>query len=348
MSNSYTKDDTIFVQIASYRDPELQHTLQDLFKKAKRPENIFVGICHQYDMKGDEDKHLFEVPFPSKSQLRIYERDYRESEFGAAWSRHQAQKFYKDEKWVLVIDSHMRFEDGWDEIIVKVAKNIGKKSKAVLSSSVYGYELGDKDGSAALKYLANISCIKYETIMKMNGGSKIEITEPILASFLTTHFCFLEAETIKKVPFDPRIYFSGDEITMAVRLWTNGYNIFVPHKLILGHFYNLTTPYRKNHFYDHSEAWRWDKASLERVAHLCNTKKSNDPKALKELEHYSIGDSRTLKDYERFSGVNFRVLKVREKTRQIISEKWQEVSKIHEIKKIFKELSGNEACTGSN
>ena len=43
---SYTEKDTIFVQIASFRDPELQYTLQDLFKKAKRPENIFIGICH--------------------------------------------------------------------------------------------------------------------------------------------------------------------------------------------------------------------------------------------------------------------------------------------------------------
>ena len=44
LQNSYTKEDTIFVQIASYRDPELQHTLQDLFKKAKRPENVFEII----------------------------------------------------------------------------------------------------------------------------------------------------------------------------------------------------------------------------------------------------------------------------------------------------------------
>ena len=40
----YMPEDTIFVQIASYRDPELQWTLKDLFEKAKRPENIFVGI----------------------------------------------------------------------------------------------------------------------------------------------------------------------------------------------------------------------------------------------------------------------------------------------------------------
>ena len=42
----YNKDDTIFVQIASYRDPELQWTIKDLFDKAKRPENIF-GLSYK-------------------------------------------------------------------------------------------------------------------------------------------------------------------------------------------------------------------------------------------------------------------------------------------------------------
>ena len=118
---SYTKDDTIFVQIASYRDPELQWTLKDLFEKAKRPENIFVGICHQYDMKGDEDKHLFEIPFSHPEQLRIDNVDYRESQ-GCCWARNRVQKLWKGEKWTLMIDSHMRFEKDWDETLVKDIK----------------------------------------------------------------------------------------------------------------------------------------------------------------------------------------------------------------------------------
>jgi len=39
---------TIFVQIASYRDPELLPTLQSLFAQAARPQRISVGICQQY------------------------------------------------------------------------------------------------------------------------------------------------------------------------------------------------------------------------------------------------------------------------------------------------------------
>jgi hypothetical protein len=33
-----TKDNTIFIQIASYRDPQLSHTLKDMLDKAKYPE----------------------------------------------------------------------------------------------------------------------------------------------------------------------------------------------------------------------------------------------------------------------------------------------------------------------
>ena len=115
--SSYTNKDTIFVQIPSYRDAELQHTLQDLFKKAKKPENIFVGICHQYDMKGDEDKHLFEVEFPRKDQIRIDEVDYRQSK-GICWARNRSQKLCKDEKWSLRLDAHHRFKENWDEELV--------------------------------------------------------------------------------------------------------------------------------------------------------------------------------------------------------------------------------------
>ena len=34
--------DTIFVQIASYRDPELKKTLSDMIKRADEPENLRV------------------------------------------------------------------------------------------------------------------------------------------------------------------------------------------------------------------------------------------------------------------------------------------------------------------
>ena len=38
----------IFVQIASYRDPQLIPTLDSMLENAKRPKNLRIGICRQY------------------------------------------------------------------------------------------------------------------------------------------------------------------------------------------------------------------------------------------------------------------------------------------------------------
>ena len=58
-----TKRPTIFVQIPSYRDPECQWTIKDLFEKAKHPKQVFVGVCWQYD--AELDQACFEIASPN-------------------------------------------------------------------------------------------------------------------------------------------------------------------------------------------------------------------------------------------------------------------------------------------
>ena len=43
---------TIFVQIASYRDPQLIPTLNNMLMNADHPENLHIGICWQH---GDDE-----------------------------------------------------------------------------------------------------------------------------------------------------------------------------------------------------------------------------------------------------------------------------------------------------
>ncbi len=38
----------IFIQIASYRDPQLIPTIKDCIDKSKKPENLRFGICRQF------------------------------------------------------------------------------------------------------------------------------------------------------------------------------------------------------------------------------------------------------------------------------------------------------------
>src|SRR3989338_5532216 len=46
---------TIFVSIASYRDNRCQNTITELYKKAKHPERIYVGIVQQNNAAIDKD-----------------------------------------------------------------------------------------------------------------------------------------------------------------------------------------------------------------------------------------------------------------------------------------------------
>ena len=42
---------------------------------------------------------------------------------------------------------------------------------------------------------------------------------------------------MREVPYDPDLYFHGEEVAMSARLWTSGFNIYAPNRLLLFHLY---------------------------------------------------------------------------------------------------------------
>ena len=79
-----------------------------------------------------------------------------------------------------------------------------------------------------------------------------ELTEPIPARFYSAHFAFASGQFVKEVPHDPDYYFHGEEISIAVRAYTHGYDLFHPHKIIAWHEYT-----RKNRTkqWDDDKSW---------------------------------------------------------------------------------------------
>ena len=96
----------IFIQIASYRDPQLIITIEDAIKNAKNPNNLVFGICRQYH---PDDKFDSLEEFKGDKRFRVIDVLYTESK-GVCCARHQVQQLYKGEEYTLQIDSHMRFE----------------------------------------------------------------------------------------------------------------------------------------------------------------------------------------------------------------------------------------------
>lgn len=302
----------IFINIASYRDPECQWTVKDLFEKAKYPDRVFVGICWQFDQ--EEDKHCFEVT-TRPDQVRVLPVDWRDAE-GVCWARHQTQLLHEGEEYTLMIDSHMRFMPGWDELMIEELA-LCDSNKPVLSCSPPMYTPPNN-----LHHFINPSVRRVKPFMQDGNircqGEALDVAppKPLKGAFLVANFVFSRSEIIKEVPYDPYLYFDQEEITYAARLYTHGWDVFHPHRQFLYHYYNDRREpeggsVRPLHWHDlHKEnrkqiSFLRDRG-LKRFNHMTGYRFSNDPEVLKELEAYGFGKERTLSEFEAYTGLDFK------------------------------------------
>jgi hypothetical protein len=98
-----TQNEKIFVQIASYRDPQLIPTLKDMITNAKKPKNLVFSIARQFS---EDDKFDNLDEFKNDSRFRILDIPYEDAK-GVCWARNLTQQLYSGETYTLQIDSHM-------------------------------------------------------------------------------------------------------------------------------------------------------------------------------------------------------------------------------------------------
>lgn len=291
----------IFVQITSYRDPECQWTVKDLYLKATHPSRIFVGIFWQ--SIPEEDDHCFLEPSPYPEQVRITQVDASVSQ-GACWARAQAQQLWEGEEYVLQLDSHMRFEEGWDETLIQLHQTL-PNPRSVLTTYPAGY-IPPHEIEHRVTYTLVAKEFNSEGVLTF--GSKVIPPErapslPIPGAFISGNMLFGPGLLVREVPYDPFLYFFGEEITLSVRLWTHGYDIYHPPHPVLYHHWKRD--YRRTHFDDHRDWTLLNRRSYARVRHLLGVEPSSDPDVLEALDEFGLGKLRTLSQYEHFACVRF-------------------------------------------
>ena len=231
------KKGKIFVQIASYRDPELLPTIEDMLKKAKNPENLVFGICWQYDSSEPIDM------FDGQKQFRISKHHYSESE-GLGWARHITNTLYDGEEYTLQIDSHHRFVQDWDVICLEDFKQAKETSENPIISTY----CTPFDPKSEEKTWIPTPCLmsQYEfsgdrLLMSMPWYIQDykERTKVIRARTISGHFYFTYGKFIEDVPYDPDIYFGGytEETSLSVRAFTKGYDFYSPYRMVMWHEY---------------------------------------------------------------------------------------------------------------
>ena len=75
------------------------------------------------------------------------------------------------------------------------------------------------------------------------------LKKPMKGAFIAGGFFFTKSDFIKEVPYDPNLYFIGEEISLGVRAYTHGWDVYYPNKVVIYHNYTPAgTPGPQNPF----------------------------------------------------------------------------------------------------
>ena len=298
----------IFVSIASFRDKELIKTVNSCLAKAKHPDNIRIGICWQYD----EEEDL--TAFDNLIQVESHKVYWKDVEGSVCWARHLIQdKLFRNEEYYLQIDSHTLFAQDWDELLLEMYKSLPTDKAVISVGPPYYYDETAEGALPPEPWDENIEVagdIKFETIIKkqkldsFGNGFFVygflpadDISKPIPARHISAALLFTTGKWVKEVPYDPNLYFHGEEGSLALRSFTNGYDIYNPNKFVVWHS-KYRFPDRKRHWntFDEQIVGRMQAANNQRYQKIIRN----------ELEGiYGLGSKRTLEDWKNYSGIDF-------------------------------------------
>lgn len=295
---------SIFISIASYRDPELIRTIKSAIDNAINPDQLYFGVVIQ-----DFDKEIPDLSWVKN--LRIIKMHPRDAK-GAGFARHKAMELYKDEKYYLQIDSHTVFEKGWDEMCIaelSKAKEISGNNKIILSyfpppfyvesNKTISFPTKDKDHPAyptkQIPFLDKRSNWTAKRVEFTNQKRPIpEESYTVLAGFI-----FTDGGIVKEVPYDQEISFFGEEICFAIRAWTRGWDIYSPSKTIVYHFYSRA---------NYSKIWK--DRNLRRMSwkEIESFSKEKQKRVLCGIEQgiFGLGTERPINRYESIVGLSFK------------------------------------------
>ena len=286
----------IFISIASYRDPQLAATVQSCLAAASRPERLRFGICWQHD-------ETEAPPAPAHDARFRVEAVAWQSSGGACWARAEAMKLWQGEPWFLQLDSHCRMCPGWDSLLIRTAGATGSE-KPVLSTYATAFTPASTEVLEQIPLQMALAGFTSEGIPhfrpvavpahRLHG-------RPLRARFLSAGFLFAPGQFIRDVPYDPELYFQGEEAALTLRAFTHGYHLFHPAEAVVWHDY--VREGQRRHWDDHVEqrtarAWHErDAVSKARLVRLLR----GEP-----LDDFNLGTARTLNDYEVYAGLSLQ------------------------------------------
>jgi hypothetical protein len=256
-----------------------------------------------------------------RDQIDVYEMDSTLS-VGSTFARHVVNRLYRGEYYNLQIDSHVTFVRDWDEQIIQQHDNTHNEM-AVISTyldDVTG-SIDDMTGES-LRTARQVICnaayegdgrdrrLRHAVEQQPEALSTI-LGSPQLQPYWGSGFSFSRGHFLLTVPYDPylpMVQRDDEEISMAIRAFTHGYDIYTPEHSICFDSGVSDESTRKS-FMQHEHLYRgYDQTSLARLYGMIGMDEQADPveRSTRPNELFGIGQVRDLGKFFMSFGVHVR------------------------------------------
>lgn len=307
---------SIFVSVAAFCEPHLQLTVHQLFAKATHPQRVFVGLVDQSENLNPQ----WLVQFPARKNINYVGLSPVDSR-GVSWARAIAFSMYNDQDYLLQIDSHTLFDQGWDESLVEQMTQLqGSHAKPLISTYPPGFKFDTQGRAVADEPLksneifridrhpesvlaADRAVLRFVVVREAVGADDIS---HLPGFHVGAGFLFTMGDFTHQVPYDPYLYFRGEEQSLSLRAHAKGYQVFHPrHNLIpLYHLYKNTEQDAEG------QHWRPDMEAKRHTAFGWLQQRSNERihklfTAGSNLGVYGIDDPAHLESFCKLSKIDY-------------------------------------------
>lgn len=269
---------SIFVQVVSYRGFDVVPTVLGCIERASDRSALKFGVVLQQDEDVPQELNL-----PNISVQKFSVAESR----GQGWARSISQGMYQGEDYTLQIDSGVRLVQGWDSILIEALKSTGSEKPIVGNCpNKFNPDNGEMEVPGSSYRL--LPHMFVDNVPSCWASPMKGVTQISPSRLLGDSFFFTLGSHCRECPYDPSIYWSELDSALTIRSFTSGYDPF-------NHFVPVAWMNygpRPRHWDDNQDWWLSARASAARFASM--------------LDGEGLGGARTLQDYERYSGFDFR------------------------------------------
>jgi len=323
------KDSSIFVTISHYRDARCASTVDYLFKKAKYPNRVNIGIIQQRHTEQDKFNCLDDYCSQFGQQNCLYKDQIHQIEFshqnsrGPAFARYFQSFLIDNEEFCMQLDSHSALIQDWDIQLIEMWIQT-QNENAIISSQPLDISFLNKNNHANNPHLCQATVDESGLIINLPPTISSNLEKPIISPLYSAAFSFGKCHAEQNVPNDPNLQmiFDGDEFSKQIRLWTHGYDVYTPSFPVVFHDYRGTMPlikaqsgdinvleWQRNGMTPEFRKSLYDK-SVNRINVLLLNQIASLEDDLIQLGKFGLGVKRNLQQFMQFSGINIQARQI--------------------------------------